>query len=163
VESRDQQGNPLRLVGTMIDVTPQKSLEKLMYINQFAINHASDAITLLNHEAKFIYVNQAACESLEYSRDQLLNMSIFDIDPIVTREYWKEHWLKLTERKSLSVETLHRTQSGKIFPVEISCNYFKINNQEFDFTFVKDITERKQAEYKINKAYQELEIGRAHV
>ena len=43
-------------------------------------------------DGTFAYVNLGACEALGYSRQQLLDATVFDIDPTMTRESWVEGW-----------------------------------------------------------------------
>ena len=48
---------------------------------QFATDQAADAVFWMDGEARFLYVNDEACETLGYTRDELLQLGLFDIDP----------------------------------------------------------------------------------
>ena len=81
-----------------------------------------------------------------YSREELLTMSVFDIDPLISKEIWPGIWQKVQENKIPLHETQHRTKDGRIIPVEIVANYLKYEGQEYNCTFILDLTERKRAE-----------------
>ena len=46
----------------------------------------------------------------------------------------------------MTFEAQHKSKQGREFPVEVTANYLEFDGQEYDFAFVRDITERKQAE-----------------
>ncbi len=127
-------------------IEQRKQAEKDLQVTQFAIEHSSEAAFWLGPDARFIYVNQAACRSLGFSREELLAITVHDIDPDFPPEIWADHWEKLKTRNSFVVESHHRTKSGKIFPVEITVNYLNFKNREYHCAFARDITERKLAE-----------------
>lgn len=117
-----------------------------MRIAQFVIDHAPDIIVWLNPNAQIRYVNEASCKALGYSKSELLNMKVFDVDPSFSVESWLEYWKELKKQGAMKIESELRSNTGKIFPVEISANYLEFEDQEFAVTFVRDITDRKNAE-----------------
>lgn len=129
----------------------RESAETMRFI-QFAIEHTSDAAFWMKSDARFIYVNEAACRLLGYSRDELLSMTVHDIDPMFPKEAWLDHWQKLTERKSFAFESQHKAKNGRIFPVEIRDNFVEFEGNEYNCAFVSDITERKQVEKILREA-----------
>ena len=52
-----------------------------------------------------INANKTACERLEYTRDELLNMKIAEFDPHYPLERWPEHWEELRQNHKMLVET----------------------------------------------------------
>ncbi|MGA3093182.1 MAG: PAS domain S-box protein [Terriglobales bacterium] len=131
---------------TLVDVTERKRAEKQLRLMQFSLEHASDDVHWLNSEGHIVYANEAACRSLERSREELLSLSIPDIDPLTTKEAWSAVWEELRKRGSMTFEAQHKAKQGRLFPVEVTANYLDFDGQEYDFAFVRDITERKQAE-----------------
>ena len=132
--------------GVLSDITERKKTEETMQFMQFSIDRTADAAFWMGKDARFIYVNDAACLSLGYSRKELLNMSVHDIDPDFPAEVWPEHWKDVKKRGSFALESHHRTKDGRVFPVEVTVNYLKFGGKEYNCAFVKDITERKKAE-----------------
>jgi len=131
------------------DITDRKRAEDMLRFTQFSVDNAADAAFWMGPDARLIYVNDAACRSLGYSRDELLSMSVHDIDPCFPREVWPAHWSELKERGSFVVESKHRAQNGRVFPVEVCANYLTFEGNEYNCAFVRDITERKRAEEQI--------------
>src|SRR5579884_2527440 len=59
---------------------------------QFSMEHAPDAVFFMTRDAGFSYVNEQACRSLGYTRDELLSLKLWEIDPIYPRERWEKVW-----------------------------------------------------------------------
>ncbi|NOZ48470.1 MAG: DUF3365 domain-containing protein, partial [Chloroflexi bacterium] len=123
-------------------------------LTQFAVDSVMDTVYWMGPNAHFVYVNDAACKALGYSREALLAMSMPDIDPEFSQEVWKSHWQELRQKKSFVFESIHRRKDGSIFPVEIAFNYIQFGDKEYNCAFVRDITEHQQIEKQL-KAYSE--------
>ena len=63
------------------DITESKRSRQMMELYLYALDNAKDQIFMNDRTSRFIYVNQAACTTLGYSRDELLGMGVSDIDP----------------------------------------------------------------------------------
>jgi PAS domain S-box-containing protein len=126
-------------------VRPEKIHEKLR-LTDFSIDHISDAIQWITPDARFWNVNRAACAMLGYSREELLTLSIGDIDPDFTLEAWRDHWELIKRSGSLRMNRRHRTKDGRLFPVEITSNIIISNDTEYYCAIVRDVSDRKKAE-----------------
>lgn len=135
----------------------REEAERSPRLTKFAMDHASDSLFLIRSDAGFAYVNESTCRRLGYSREELLALTVFDVDPAFPREDWDAHWQALRERKSFTIETRHRTKTGEIFPVEVTVNYVEYEGAAYNFAFVRDITERKRAEEGIHRTNAKLE------
>ncbi|OFX27055.1 MAG: hypothetical protein A2033_06315 [Bacteroidetes bacterium GWA2_31_9] len=142
----DEQGNPFRSLGTVQDITEKVIAEEALLRTQYSIDNITDSIFWINKSGKLIFANQAACRNLEYSIDELLTLTVFDIDPAFPKEKWKEHWKEIFLRGSFIIETIHCSKSGKQFPVEVIVNQVEFNGVQYNCSIARDITERKQAE-----------------
>jgi PAS domain S-box-containing protein len=143
--------------GMYADITERKHAEQNVALLDFAIDKVKDAVFLMDENACFQFVNEEACHSLEYSRAELLGMSLPEIDPDYPMERWRENWDALKIRGSDRFETRHKTKSGHIFPVEISTNYVEYNGRPYHVALARDITERRQAEEELNRYRMHLE------
>jgi PAS domain S-box-containing protein len=132
--------------GVSFHITERQREEEELRLAQFSVEHASDAMFWMDPQGRILYVNEAACGSLGRSREELLSLSIPDIDPLFPKEAWEAHWEKVKVRGSMTFETQHQTKQGRVFPVEITTNYLEFDGKEYAFAFARDITERKQAE-----------------
>lgn len=149
---RDQRDRPVRISGVGMDVTDRKRAEEALQLTQFSLDHASDAAFWIDPQGHFFYVNEAACQALGYTRDELTRMSVPDIDVEFPAESWPEHWEKLRAAHTLSFESRHRAKTGRIFPVEITGNYVNFGGKEYVFSFARDITFRQLAERSIRES-----------
>ena len=139
------------------DVTERYRAEEALRFTQFSVDHAADPVFWMGRDARFRYVNQAACRSLGYSREELLAMTVHEIDPDFPPEVWNDHWREIRDRGSFTIESHHRTKDGRVFPVEITVNYMQFEGKEYNCAFARDITTRKQAESELLQAHEETE------
>jgi PAS domain S-box-containing protein len=124
----------------------RKQAEEELRLTQFAVDHASDAVFWMDWLGRIVYANEAACRSLGRTREEVLALSIPDIDPLVAQTGWEKAWQLVKERRSMTFETQHRRKDGTVFPVEVSAKYLEFGGKEYSFTFVRDISERKRTE-----------------
>ena len=88
------------------DITDRKRKQDALKRANFCVEQAADCILWIDPEGKIVFANQKACEVLEYSKEELQAMTVFDIDPMITREWWRPHWEAIREKKSFVIETL---------------------------------------------------------
>jgi PAS domain S-box-containing protein len=124
---------------------------------QYAIDKSIDQAFWMTKDARLFYVNEAACRILGYTREELLKLSIPDIDPIYQPEKFAEHWRDIQENGYATFETLHRAKDGRVYPVEIRANYVVFDGKEYNCAFATDISERKRMEEDLRHAYDDLE------
>lgn len=136
----------------------RKSAEEMSQIAQFSIEHSADPIFWISPDAKILYVNEMTCKSLGYSREELLDMTVADIDPNFPADIWPDHWNEVKEKKFFSFETRHRRKDGTVFPVEVTVNYLSFQGGEYNFASARDISERKKQEEELLRRDYQLEI-----
>ena len=166
---RDDDGR-IKLSCILLDVTKHKDTVDRLRLTQYAVDHASDQIFAIGPDGYFRDVNESACRRLGYSKEELLKMSVMDIDPDFPKEAWGECWARVVRSGQLRLETRHRSKSGEIYPVEVVANYLCHEGQELDYAIVRDISERKrneaallESEERFSKAFNESAIGMAIV
>ncbi|MHC4132665.1 MAG: PAS domain S-box protein [Planctomycetota bacterium] len=150
----DEKGNSLGIIAAGQDITERKETEAALIFTQFAVDKASVAAYWMGPDAKLTYVNDTACHSLGYSRQELLSMTVHDIDPNFPPEAWPDHWSELKEKGSLTLESLHRSKEGKEIPVIIAANFIEFDGKEYNCAFARDITDQKQAEEALRNSLQ---------
>lgn len=137
------------LGGVAMDITDRKRAEEALRFSQFSIDRAPDMVLWLDANGRIIYANKAACHKLGFDAEELLAMSILDVDPTLTEAQFRKSRRELRKCGSMTVETTNRTREGAVFPVEVSINYLKFDGQEFSCTMTRDITDRKRAEEEL--------------
>jgi diguanylate cyclase (GGDEF)-like protein/PAS domain S-box-containing protein len=144
------QANWTHFIAIKQDITERKRAEKELRLTQFSVEHASDNIFWSNSQGHFVYVNKAACDSLGYSREELLSLSVPDLNPRFRKEEdWSTFWDELKQRGSITYEGQITSKQGRVFPAEVTANYLEFDGQEYSFAFVRDITDRKLAEDRV--------------
>ena len=102
---------------------------------------------------RFIEVNNTACESLGYTRDELLRLTALDIISYDKKDEVKEHIRAIYKKGGQTFESSHMRADGTIFPVEVNAHLIQ-NDDSSDFilSVARDITGRKQAEEALRKS-----------
>lgn len=139
-------------------IDERMEVEKRLRITQFAVDHASDSVALIRRDGQFANVNESMSRTLGYPREELLVMGVADLDPEFPAEVWPAHWADLKEQGSLTFESRHRTSDGREFPVEILANYVEFEDEEYNFAYARDITQRKRAEERLAASLKEKEV-----
>ena len=128
------------------NVTDPKQFEDQLRFIDFFVEHAGEAVFWISRHMGFAYVNKAACVMLGYTRDELLTMSLGDIDEWAPLEQWPDDWETMKGGASKTVVSRHRSKDGRVIPVEVRGKFLAFNDQEYCCTFVRDITERDRGE-----------------
>jgi PAS domain S-box-containing protein len=134
------------------DITERKKAEEILQMFQYSNDQASVAIFWMNRDAEYLYVNDEACRSLGYTREELLSLCLWDIDPYYPKELWDSNWEQYQEDRQGGgehIETFHRRKDGVTFPVEVFSRHLWLGENEFHVAFVQDTTERKQVEAEL--------------
>jgi two-component system sporulation sensor kinase A len=110
------------------------------------VENAADMFLVINPEGQVVNANQRACDTLGYTRDELLQLTIADIDA----KHLPHEIAQLRQQFSIGVpyrlESVHRRKDGTTFPIEASICLFESDDSWLELALVRDITERKRAE-----------------
>ncbi|HJV52629.1 MAG TPA: EAL domain-containing protein [Noviherbaspirillum sp.] len=107
------------------------------------VEQASDSFFVHDNAGRLIDVNQHACNSLGYSRAELLSMTVMEIDVDLSLADLRRLQARAAEGRPLALESRHRRKNGTTFPVEIRMGPIRIGGQEHLLSLVRDVTERK--------------------
>ena len=140
------------------DITRRRQTEEVLQLTQLSVDRAADLIHWTDPEGRLLYVSDSTCRRHGYSREEMLGLTVLDLDPLQTSDTWREHWRELKAQGSLTFESVHRTKEGEVFPIELTTNYVECNGREYNFAFGRDITDRKRAEQML-----EDEISRRRI
>jgi diguanylate cyclase (GGDEF)-like protein/PAS domain S-box-containing protein len=130
---------------------PRRKDESLR-LTQFAIDRTADAAFWTYPDGRFFYVNDAACTLLEYSREELLRLSVADIALRFSAQRFEETTDALRLRGSLAFEDFQVTKTGKIIPCDVTVNYLTFHGREVFCGFVRDISVRKATEQALRES-----------
>src|SRR3989344_3207781 len=114
-----------------------------------------DAVLILGEEGRFVYVNDAATSSLEYSREALLTMGPPDLNPNISRERCQE-MLKSPNAKAFVIDTVHKTQTGKKIAVQVHGVTLRREGRLFAVSIVRDMSEAQRMQEGLQQRQQYL-------
>jgi PAS domain S-box-containing protein len=123
------------------------------------LNYINDAVYIhkvnqkSNIPGKFVFVNNAAIEKMNYSFDEFMKLSPTDLDDTSYLERVPNIIKKLKQDKDMIFESKHVTKKGEKYDVEISSKIIKLDNSSdlYVMSIARDITDRKQLENELNK------------
>ena len=141
----------------IVFILQRKKVWSSLRLTQFSVDRSVESAFWISPDARILYVNDTARQRLGYTQKELLSMTIHDLDPDFPPSVWQSHWEEVKRRGSFTIETRHQRKDGSIFPIEVSVNYLIFQGKEYNFAFVRDITERKKAEEQIQEYTQRLE------
>ena len=152
VPLRNQNGSVVGVLGIYEDVTERKQIEQELWLNKTMLDKCKTAVYRLDPQGKFLYVNDYACKSLGYTREELIGLYPWDIDPDFPESIWPDCWQQLLSEHIVNIESRHQRKDGSIFNIDITGHYINYQGTEFSFTFVQDISERKRLETELRIA-----------
>lgn len=126
-----------------------KSNEQRM---QDLIYAAADAFFIHDDQGRILDVNRRACETLGYTREELLTLNVADIEQGFDSEEIKALWERMVPGVPVTLEGTHRRKDGSTFPVEVRVGLIESEGQDLMFALARDITERRQAEETLRKS-----------
>jgi PAS domain S-box-containing protein len=141
-----EDGVTIELVGVSGDITARKRTEESMALFRKLIDGSNDAIEVIDPiTLHFLDINEKACLDLGYHREEMLSMTVYDIDPVLDPSLHIRMAQEIRESGFVIMETQHRRKDGSTFPVEINIKHIQLD-RDYAVAVVRDITERKVAE-----------------
>ncbi len=142
------------------DITERKRAEEQLCASEERYRELFEGIadSVFLHEAlpdrpgKFLAVNDNACRTLGYSRDELLSMSVADIDVPEQAARIPAIMERLFRDGHALFETSHRTKDGRRIPVEVNVRLLDLQGAQVILSVARDIGERKRAQHYLDIA-----------
>jgi len=139
------------------DITDHKLAEKNLKRNETRyhsiIQNSLEGFWIVDLKGQFIDINDSYCKMIGYTREELLKMSIFDVESVETSEETSQRIKKIKTTAYSRFETHHRCKDGKVINVENNLTYLDENEGRF-VVFIKDITEEKHTEKVLRESEQ---------
>ncbi len=140
------------------DINRRERAEEELRLFRNLIDQSNDSVFVIEPETgSFLDVNEKTCTSLGYSREEMLEMKVVDIEEALPDiETWKEHTKELKEKEFVIMEGEHRRKDGTTFPIEINVRFIIEAKRNYMVAVARDITERKKAENDREELIDEL-------
>lgn len=137
-------------VALVQDITERQRIENELRASEarfrIFVDHATDAFFLHSADGLILDVNRQACESLGYTREELIGQLPLFFDSDWQRTITPSLQQRLEAGTIVTFDTRHRRKDGTNFPVEVRIRPFTLDGQVFALALVRDITERKEAQ-----------------
>jgi PAS domain S-box-containing protein len=165
--TRDESGRAVRQFGVLQDITELRQAEQELRASEARfrtfVDRATDGFFLHDEHLRVVDVNRQACESLGYSREELIGVYPRAFDARLDEESISRLARRVAAGETVTFETLHRRKDGTVFPVEIRTGTFKQAGQPFYLALARDITERKLAEETLRETDNALQMARTEL
>ncbi|MBY0405670.1 MAG: PAS domain S-box protein [Cyanobacteria bacterium] len=148
---------PTRMIGTHSDITARKEAEAFLNLLEISINSVSESMLWIYPNGQIVNANHHATVQYGYSKEELMQCTIFDLKDNPSQEHWENNWKRLEENGVDIRETLHKNKDGITFPVEIKSHIVYYNGLPLNCAIINDLSERKLVE----KALKDQEIMEA--
>jgi PAS domain S-box-containing protein len=158
-------GDSTLLYGIGQDITVRKDMESALRESEEKFrelfNSAGDAIFLYRPEGPdlkgdILEVNDRACSMLWYTRDELLRMSLPDIEDEETKNKDPEIRKRLLLERQVRFEGAFIRKNGDSIPVEVSSHQFTFRGDDAVLSIARDITERKIMAQRVKESVGQI-------
>lgn len=130
---------------------------RALRLSRFSVEHAGEGILWVTPEGAILFANEAVCEQLGYGRDEMLALNVTNLNPRYRLAgTWNDHWRELSDAKALVFEANLIRKDGSEMIAEVAANHLTFEGQDYDFAFIRDISERKAAAEKLLATVDEL-------
>jgi len=157
---RDKQGQPVSMLMNLHDLTHERERqdEKTKAEAQYRtiLRTAMDGFLIVDVNGRILEVNDAYCIMTGYRREELLALSIADMEAALSAKEVDRRIPKIIEQGKARFESSHRRKDGGIVDLDISVNYSPYQGGRL-ITFLRDVTDRKRAEEALQASERFLE------
>ncbi|GFO58325.1 hypothetical protein GMST_06500 [Geomonas silvestris] len=160
---RSAQGRVIGVIGVVRDITDRRLVEEELRSSEARfrtlVEQAGDAFFLHTLDGRFLDLNRRACESLGYSREELLRMSVFDLEMELDHQEALGHWRRLEPGEFRTVRGRQRRKDGSTFPVEIRVGRLLGDAETVLLGLVRDISDREHHDELLREASRRMELA----
>jgi PAS domain S-box-containing protein len=110
------------------------------------LEHAADTILLHDIEGRLREVNRRACESLGYTRDELLRMNVTDVEQDVDLARARQSWTRIVPGHPVTFLGRQRRKDGSTFPVEVRLTAVAVEGERLFMAVARDVSSQRRAE-----------------
>jgi len=141
-----------------------KAEEELVLLNEQTVanearframtSQSTEGITVADPDGNYTFVNDAFCNMVGYSEQELLQMTVFDVKAPEQNTSSFAH--SKTSKEGHPIQVLLQRKNGTVFNSEVIGKNIEINGEQSVLGTIRDITEQVQAEKRLVKSEQNL-------
>jgi len=145
-----------KIIGVYQDITEQQVRENDLQFFKEIIDNAEDLIYVYNKSGDLVYYSKSVIKNLGLNKQQLDAYSNFDLDLGLNREWWTNHFNEIAEKGLLRFERMATRKDGTKFPVDVTANHLRYDNEDYNCAVVRDTTAKKMRDLELYEALQEI-------
>lgn len=156
---RDATGRITGTFGISRDITQRRQQSEALQLFRTLVDRSNDAFEIIDPESgRFLDVSERGCLDTGYTREELLQKHVFEIDETLSRAGWPERLAAIRTNGTVKIEGLHRRKNGETFPVEVNIRMVRLD-REYLVAVVRDVTEKKKLEEQFLRAQRLESLG----
>ena len=139
-------------IGAFTDIDDQKQIEQDLMRFRYMADNATDMMIVMREDGTFEYVNTLALKSWGYSKEEIEDMTIFDINPQLTKEKFAQIFRLALQHPITKYQTVHQKKDGSSLSVEININALAFEENTYIFAIARDVSENKKVLEKLKES-----------
>jgi PAS domain S-box-containing protein len=161
---RDESGRVIGVFAAARDITERQRAEEALRESETRfrtfVDHAADALFIYDFEqGTIVDVNRQACESLGYTRQELIGTMGLAFDQNVDRAVTESIAERTAAGETVIDTHWHRRKDGTLFPVEAHTSQYWYGGRRFLLKVARDISDRLRAEAALRQSEAYLAEG----
>lgn len=139
-------GKTKRFMSQVVDISDKKMYQNDMQLFQALVEKSNDGMAIFSAQnGKIINANKCFCENLQYSLDEIKQLSVNQIEKNIPDDFNFNRFIKsLRSKGNIVYEGIHQSKTGRLLNVEVSLGYAVLTTGEFVTAVVRDISDRKR-------------------
>ncbi len=142
------------LIHKIKQAVQRRKAEISLRITQSSVDHATDCIFWIDRAGRITYANETAAGALGYTREDILLLTVCDIDMRCDRDEWRKLFQHLKCDYSHRFESVFKKKDGSSLPVEVACVYHEFQQKPLIFAYCRDISVQKHDEGSLRTSEQ---------
>jgi PAS domain S-box-containing protein len=123
------------------------------------VDQAADSLLLYDFAGRLLDANTQACVSLGYSREELLRLSLFDVETEFDQARAQDVASRIAPGEVVTVTGRQRRKDGSTFPVEVRVSRLDVKGEQYFLALARDITEHTRSEASVQAREERLRLA----
>jgi PAS domain S-box-containing protein len=120
-------------------------------------HYSNDIVLLLDASGQVLEANDRAVAGYQYSLEDLRQLKVQELRAPEARGDLPDQFEQVKLQSAIRFKTLHRRRDGTVFPVEVSSMAFDLAGRRYVRSLIRDITEERAYERRIQTLNEDLE------
>ncbi len=145
--------------GVFLQLRGMTDQNLLLAAKEWQLDNLPYEIMWIKEGGQIEYINQLLRNKLRYTKNEVKDLSIYDINPRTTSEEWSKHWREVEESGTINFKTIHKRKDGFLYDVEVFAQFFSNNRKKLICAVVNEITQSSFYRRVLNKAEELVCVG----